>query len=310
MRPESLELPPLHCSLDSTLGDYYQDFSPSIALVESGYAGGVDARGLPWNSFPGQPRAHSPIRIAQYALANLTAAGRGDERRLEIARTQLDWLVESQEAAGEWAGCWPMTHDNPKYPWLRAPWFSALASGNAISALLRGREALGGERYGEAAAAAYAGLHAPRPAMRICEEADGELWYEEYPASPPLRVLNGHVYCLLGVADHARVSGDPEAHRRWRLAADTLLANLDRYDLGYWSAYELRWREPASLHYQKNIHVPQLRILAALTGEERFAAVADRWETQLRSARSRLRWRLAVRLHARRGGRDRASAAS
>jgi hypothetical protein len=307
IRPESLDLPPLHCSLDSTLGDYYQDFSPAIALVEDGPGGGLDAEGIPVTSPGGEP-VPSPIRVAQYALGNLIAAGRGEERRAEVARVQLDWLVAAQADAGEWAGCWPMTHDNPKYPWLRAPWFSALASGNAISALLRGWEALGEAPYRDAASAAYEGLHVPRDAMRICEESGGELWYEEYPGVPALRVLNGHVYCLLGVADHARVSGDVEADRRWRLAASTLLARLDEYDLGFWSAYELRWREPASLHYQRNIHVPQLRILAALTGEARFADVAERWARQAASPLSRIRWRVALRTHARGAGRSRAAA--
>ena len=289
---QDLEFPPLNCKVDRILGDYYQDLSPAIELVESS---GLDDNGVPW--LPNQSGVHSAIRTAQYALANLTAARRGAESRADRARVQLEWLVDTQASGGEWSGCWVMTWDNPKYQWLRAPWTSALASGNSISALLRGWELFGEERYRDAAGAAYEALHLPRSEMRLVDESGEDLWYEEYPATSPLRVLNGHIYALLGVLDYARVSRDPEAAARWRKAANTVLVNLDQFDLGYWSAYELRWREPATIHYQKNIHVPQLRILAALTGERVFGTVADRWDAYVRSRSSRLRRNVEIRLH-------------
>ena len=54
--------------------------------------------------------------------------------------------------------------------------------------------------------------------------------------------------------------------------------------------------EPANVHYHKNIHIPQLRILARLTEESRFDAVADRWERYLRSRVSHARLFVALRL--------------
>jgi len=298
IKPETLDFPPLNCSLARELGDYYQDFSPAIRLVEEGYHGAMDADGVPMIAID-TGSFHNPISIAQYALANMTAFRRGDESRAVRARTQLDWLVGAQCREGEWAGCWVMRHDNPKYPWLRAPWSSALASGNALSALLRGSELFDDEAYAEAGRLAYEGLHAAR-GQELCEDTGSELWYEEYPATPAMHVLNGHVYCLFGVADYARVSGDPVADARWRRAAATALSRLGEFDLGYWSAYDLRWHEPVTLHYQKNIHVPQMRILAALTGEPGFTVVADRWEGYWNSRLSRIRWYIGVRVHARR----------
>ena len=297
IKPESLDFPALHCSLDRVLGDYYQDFSAAIQLVESGYHGPLGSDRIPRVQLPGQPDDPNAIIVAQYALANITAVLRGDGDRDTHARAQLDWLVDAQEPSGDRAGCWAIRQDNPKYRWLRAPWTSALASGNAISALLRGWELFGEERYRGAAGAGYEALHQPRSEMQLFDDRAGDLWYEEYPATPPLRVLNGHIYALLGVLDHARVSGDAGAEARWRKAANTVLLHLERFDLGYWSAYDLRWREPATVHYQKNIHVPQLRILDALTGEREFGAVADRWERYARSLRSRVRWNVEIRLH-------------
>ena len=299
-KPASFDMPPLNVSLGQTLGDYYQDFGPAIELVESGYHGGRDERGVPWITDGSSSRFYSAIIAAQYALANLSVSRHAEEGRARLARVLLDSLVENQETHGDWAGCWLMAFQNKKYRWLRPPWTSALASGNAISALLRGWERFGDERYRSAAELAYQGLHVARRSMSLYQDDGNELWYEEYPSTPPLRVLNGHIYALLGVADFARATGDREADDRWRRAAATAQAHLEDFDLGYWSAYDLLWREPAALHYQKNIHVPQLRILRELTGDPSFDAMADRWERQLRSVVSRARWQVEVRLHARR----------
>jgi hypothetical protein len=297
IRPESLEFPPLNCSLDRQLGGYYQDFSQAIGLVEEGSYGSPALDGAPQIAHTGKGDRRNAIITAQYALANMTVAARGNGSRMELARRLLNSLIATQEPRGEWAGCWLIKYDNPKYPWLTAPWTSAMASGHAISALLRGWELFGLESYLTAAEAAYQALHRPRTGTRLYEEMGNELWYEEYPALPPVRVLNGHVYCLLGVADYARVSGDPEADSRWRRAAATAIAHLRDFDLGYWSAYDLRWREPTSIHYHKNIHIPQLRVLAALTDDPRPAQTANRWDRYLHSPFCRLRWIVATRAH-------------
>jgi hypothetical protein len=297
-KPHALDLPPLNCELDAELGDYYQDIAAAIGLVESGYHGGMSEDGIPLADYATQGRFANPVISSQYALANMIAAARGEPERLDRARTQLDWLIETQATAGQFAGCWMMEHDNPKYPWLRAPWTSALASGNAISALLRGWQLFDVDRYRAAADDAYRALH--EPGIGLTSGDGDELWYEEYPADPPLHVLNGHVYALLGVVDYARATGDPEAEARWRRAASTTLAHLEGFDLGFWSAYDLLWREPASLHYQKNIHIPQLRILAKLTGDQPFEDMAERWERQLSSPLARIRWHAALRVYARR----------
>jgi hypothetical protein len=300
IKPETLDLPPLHLSFDQELGDYYQDFSAAIELVEGGFHGTLDEQGVPLVRHGPESPERNPIVTAQYAIANTTAFLKGDVERGKLARRLLDSLVADQESSGEWRGAWLATHDDPKYRWLKAPWTSSLTYGNCLSALLRGWQLFGEESYRSAADAAYASLHLPRAGAPLVDERDGDLWYEEYPGDPPLRVLNGHVYTALGVLDYARARGDDLAMERWQRAAGTTLRHIAGWDLGFWSAYDLRWREPATQHYHKNIHVPQLRILAALTGEAGFADVADRWSRQVGSLRSRARWEIAIRVHARR----------
>ena len=295
MRPEDLNLEPLHSSLAPDLGDYYQDFRQAVGLVESGYHGSLDASGIPMVRYHGQGEFYNPITTAQYAIGTLTALGHGDDTRTGVSRRLLDSLVQSQESEGESRGFWVLSFDNPKYRWLRAPWVSALAQGNALSALLRGHQVFGDDRYLQAAEAGYRAMHSRREDLSVVETAGEDLWYEEYPAHPPLHVLNGHVYALFGVLDYARVTGDEEAHQRWRRAARTLARHLPRFDLGYWSGYDAYTREPVDLHYHKNIHIPQLRILGELVGDSIFVEYADRWERYLASPVSSVRRAIALR---------------
>lgn len=299
MDPASLVLPPLNCALAPILGDYYQDFSPAIDLVRSGYHGSIDERGVPLLNVPGQGEFANAVTTAQYALANMTALRRGEDRAAAIALAQLEWLVENQEQEGDLAGCWVMRHDNQKYRWLRAPWTGSLASGHAISALLRGHEMFAREEFRCAAVAAYRALHEERGRWTLFTEDGEDLWYEEYPDDVPLHVLNGHIYTLLAVLDHARVTGDRTAADRWERGWRTVRRHLEEFDTGYWSVYDLRFRELTNIHYHKNIHIPILRILASLCADSYFADVADRWERFLISRSARARQAIALRVRAR-----------
>jgi hypothetical protein len=291
-----LDLAPLPCSICQPLGDYYQDFRPILGIVESGHHGELDRMGVPRVLYPSQGLFYNATTISQYALANASAAIRGDAERKSRLRVLCDWLVQEQQTQGDGTGLWLMAFDNPKYSWLRAPWSSALAQGQAVSALLRGAELLDDRGYSDAACSAYEALHGRRTSLSLVDETGPELWYEEYPAVRPLHVLNGHVYALLGVLDFARAFDDEVAHARWRRAVTTLSARLGEYDLGYWSAYDLLTKEPVDHHYHKNIHIPQLRILHGLGGGAAFAACADRWEAYMDNRLARTRRAVSVRL--------------
>ena len=84
---------------------------------------------------------------------------------------------------------------------------------------------------------------------------------------------------------------DASAQEFFSRAVRTLLHNLDRYDLGFWSLYEqsgTRLPMVASPFYHQ-LHIVQLRVMHRLTGEDAFARVADRWESYSRSRSKRTR---------------------
>lgn len=73
---------------------------------------------------------------------------------------------------------------------------------------------------------------------------------------------------------------DEGASRLFAEGARTVADNLERYDTGYWSLYELsptRLPMLASPFYHQ-LHIVQLQVMHTLTGESRFLDYARRWE--------------------------------
>jgi hypothetical protein len=175
---------------------------------------------------------------------------------------------------------------------LKAPWYSALAQGQGISLLVRAHKESGDARYLDAARQAFASFQQPidKGGVAFTDES-GDLWFEEYIVSPPTHILNGFIWALWGVYDYFLATRDSSAQELFSRGVRTLLHNLDRYDLGFWSLYEqsgTRLPMVASRFYHQ-LHIVQLRVMHRLTGEEAFARVADRWENYARSRTKRTR---------------------
>ncbi len=289
----------------SSLGAYYLDFRGIIPLVEAAHFGPLEPDGVPrTGTGRGEEFVSHTTTIAQYALALHDAVLR--EGRAELRprlAAQLEAVLRNTDRDGPWQGFIVHRWRNTKYQRLATPWVSALGQGNAISALLRGHQLLGEARFLEAATELFAALARPlhEGGVRFVDRC-GHLWFEEYPMDPPSHVLNGFVFALWGILDFARATGDERAGQWWRAGVETLKAHLPDFDRGFWSLYDLRYRELASLPYHRNVHVPQLDALYGLTGEPAFHSFARRWERFGRSPWRRGLWWLALRVDARRRG--------
>jgi heparosan-N-sulfate-glucuronate 5-epimerase len=169
---------------------------------------------------------------------------------------------------------------------IRPPWSSAMAQGEGISVLLRAYELSEDKRFLEGASLAFGAFLVPVQAGGLRTTIDGEfLFFDEYPATPPTRVLNGFIWALLGIWDLYRATDEPAARRVFFDAIRTLRHILPRYDRGGWSRYALyegggpfyKVDCPASAHYHLT-HIAQLRVLHQITGDPIFLDMADRWD--------------------------------
>lgn len=271
------------------LGEYYMAF-----IQKAGYRGPHDASGIPMLDYHGRiGLQYNPIAIAQWGLGNydlFQRTGRPDceEKFLKAA----DWLCHHLEQNLFGVSVWNHHFDWEYRELLKAPWYSALAQGQGISLLLRAHADTGKAHYREAADQAFESFLKPteQGGVAYSDEA-GDLWFEEYIVSPPTHILNGLLWALWGVYDYSLATGSEAAEDCFARGLRTLRANLDRYDYGFWSLYELsgtRLPMVASPFYHQ-LHIVQLRVMHRLTGDDFFAKNADRWAgyAQNRIKRSR-----------------------
>jgi heparosan-N-sulfate-glucuronate 5-epimerase len=300
---EAVEIRPGHTSLAPDLGGYYLDLSAVPSFVESGYHGPLDELGVPMTEVGDSQVVYNPTTIAQYALGlhDKIITSDGPSGVLEgKLRAQLAVLVERIEHRGKWAGFFVHHWRNAKYGQLIAPWVSSLAQGNGLSALLRAYQLLGDPHLLKVAASAFRALERPLGSGGVrAVDRCGHLWFEEYPLEPPIHVLNGFIFTLWGILDYARVSDDQRAWDWWKSGVETLKAHVADFDSGYWSRYDLGHRELASRYYHSQIHIPQLEVMAALTGDAVFDHYATRWRRFSKSSWCGAMWWLALRVEAR-----------
>ncbi len=258
------------------------------------YAAHRDPAGIPLLNYRGEiGLQYNPIAIAQWGLGNynLFASGGGEDRKRKFLAAS-DWLCTHLEQNA--FGSWVWNHD---FDWeyrspLRAPWYSALAQGQGISLLVRAYRKTGSAAYLEAAERAFICFIKPtRKAASHFTDAHGNIWFEEYIVSPPTHILNGFIWAAWGVYDYFLATGNSAARELFGEAVLTLRANLDRYDLGFWSLYEQSGTllpMVASPFYHR-LHVVQLGVMHRLTGDETFARYATKWEAYARSRAKRTR---------------------
>jgi len=278
----------------SRLGEYYMLFRQ-----KADYAGHYDAAGIPMLDYHGViGLQYNPIAIAQWGLANYNRfCETGDDTRWQKTLKAADWLTANleQNAHGLWV--WNHHFDWDYRDTLKAPWYSGLAQGQGVSLLLRTHARSGEDKYQLATERAFVALTRPIAEGGVLfEDEDKNLWIEEYLVDPPTHILNGFMWALWGVFDYWLAWADTPAKNIFDRGVETLVQNLAQFDTGYWSLYEQSGHDQsrtklkmlASPFYHQ-LHIVQLRVMFRLTGDARFAAVAERWEgyTQRRSNRTR-----------------------
>jgi heparosan-N-sulfate-glucuronate 5-epimerase len=280
------------------LGGYYMLFRE-----KADYAGHYDPAGIPMLDYHGAiGLQYNPIAIAQWGLANYNRfCETSDEARWRKTLQAADWLAANleQNAHGLWV--WNHHFDWEYRDTLKAPWYSGLAQGQGVSLLLRAHVHAHTEdekyRYQSAAEKAFASLTRPIAEGGVLfEDAEKNLWIEEYLVDPPTHILNGFIWALWGVFDYWLAGADASAKGIFDRGVETLIHNLARFDTGYWSLYEQSGHERsrsmlkmlASPFYHR-LHIVQLRVMSKLTGDARFAAVADRWESYAQRRANRIR---------------------
>jgi len=280
----SIEMPVGNISSSRNLGKYYQDFTQAIVHYNEEYFGPFDNQGIPMQYFEGAAR-YSQIYIIQYGLILHDLILNQENIKSNTAKLKacVDWLLENKEETEQHI-LWRNYFDLPRWG-LKKGWVSGMYQGQVISLLLR---------YGQL-------INEEEKFLLICQKIfnffdveynDGgvrrldkaaNLWFEEYPSEQPSFVLNGFIYCFLGIYDLFRVSQDNNVKKTVNACLKTIEDSIHIYDCGYWSIYDQLKKELATKYYHKNIHIPLLEILYNLFGISKFQEHSLNWQKQLNS---------------------------
>ena len=188
---------------------------------------------------------YNAVHIAQGAIEffDRWQSGRDAPAEAEADRAvffnQIDWLVANQLPDGRWLY---------EFQWgaLQMPWWSAMAEGLGISALLRAYSITGDDAYLVAMKRALSTfdrtIENQGVAGSVTVGGNRLTVYEEYLPGYCDNVLNGWVFALASLLEYPEYMGDPAAVNDIAAANRGLAAVralLPYYDSGSWTFYGL-----------------------------------------------------------------------
>jgi hypothetical protein len=265
------------------LGPYYQTF-----WDKAQYKGPQDPKGvILFDYYFDIGRQYNPLAIAQYGLGNYNLYLKTkDQKYLDIAKTQGEWLIANLEENGSGIPVWKHKFRWHYKKYLAPGWYSAHSQGTGISLLARLYKETKDERYKKCAEKAFISMNLPFKDGGVkYVDHKGDVWLEEYLITPPTHILNGYLWALWGVWDYWLLSESEDAKNLFKDCVKTLSANLHRYDAGFWSLYDLseqRLKMIASPFYHR-LHIVQLRATYLITQEHAFDAFSKKFRGYLRN---------------------------
>jgi hypothetical protein len=248
--------------------------------------GPLDADGVPMRPLgPGGSLVYNPTVLAQQGMKRLDSyVQTGNGLHLRQARKFVR-VLDKLATGGEKRRWQPHGYDLGVH---EAGWVNSNSHGLVLSFLSRFYELTGSEERLEAAELLLQAFERREGNRRWFSKVTraGYIWFEHWPDGRFDHTLNAHMNALFGLYDYWRATGSPLAEQYFLGGARTVRDKLSRFrQKGDLSRYALQG-PTGSLHYHET-HIEQLRILAAMTGDDWFARQADRFE------RDQARWRTA-----------------
>ena len=259
----------------------------------------LDDAGIPRNS-QGGGEHYNPVTIAHYGLEMASQHILGETDRSVEVTNVLRYALNAQDASGGW----PFTFDHVFFAGrvakMPAGWYSSLSQGMMISLYARWFAHIkdAGPEISEQTlrdsielSCNIIGMDVERGGVRrrIFGEHD---FYEEYPTTPSSLVLNGFMFCLLGLYDGFKIFGSSRCKELFDKGITTLAAVLPMYDLADGSAYDLthittgiEGPNTARPAYHR-LHISLLAALSSTQGGS-FDRIVDRWDNYLKGNRLR-----------------------
>jgi len=276
------------------LGEYYFIFDESV--VKSGKVQALitdsDENGIPLNrpyiDVKSDDLFYYPITIGQMGLS-VFQTYLNTNRKEDLSRFLkfADWFIEHVDFDDKLGARW-LTHvPLPAYQ-NPGPWQSAFSQSRAISILLRAYQQSQKSKYRKLAELALKPFQYSVQEGGVSSEAPWGICYEEYTASVPTLVLNGHIFALFGLFDYQRVfPNDEDCNLLIKDGLASLKNSLPYYDMGYWTRYNYCEAEfypdidPATISYHR-LHIMLLKVMTRLDPDPIYAEYnIEKWKSYI-----------------------------
>lgn len=265
----------------SKLREYYIVFEDHPKKLNRLIAN-FDTHGVPLNTtyidVEEKKLHYYPISIGQFAMAIFhTWLKTGNEAKKTQFLNIAEWFYSNRIEDKKLGVYWLTDVPKPEHK-IESAWKSAFVQSRALSVLLRAWQITGDKKYLEVSTKAL------RPFLFDIAEGgvairrkSAEVFYEEYVADFPTRVIDGHIFSLWGLYDFIRAvpeNLDVENHflaiKLFNEGVNGLAVQWKKLDLGFWIRYSLSEipgypvDDPCTVSYLRLIET-QLRVLTQLS---------------------------------------------
>ncbi|MGM7719602.1 D-glucuronyl C5-epimerase family protein [Metabacillus sp. Hm71] len=232
---------------------------------------------------------YNPSTIAHYGLQHyslylINSDNQSKEKFLKVA----NWFINNQDSHGGWSYKFDLHFYPGRLEKIKAPWYSAIGLGMAMSVLSRASYLTKDNKYTKSALKSVKIFQTPVEKNGILSKFEDKFYfYEECPTDPPSFILNGFMYSLIGLYDLYQATNDNETLNLYNLGIDSLKRMLPLYDLGNRTAYDLT-------HYTTDggypnvakwgYHITHIHLLAAINSIEKNIKLNEalvRWKGYL-----------------------------
>ncbi len=225
-----------------------------------------------------------PVRQAQYGIANLESYRiTQDQRYLDRAIAQANRLVANKIISrGAWYLPYPFDFalHSLAADTLKAPWYSGMAQGQALSLFVRLFQVTQDPQWMTAAdGVAATFVNPPATGLPWVAQLDpsGWLWLEEYPESPASKsdfTFNGHMFATLGLYDYYMQTQDAAIRRVYDGAVTTVKHYAPVLRSRSWISRYCVKHVVLNAHYHWVV-TDEMRYLFSQTGDSALARLSD-----------------------------------
>ncbi|MBK8563686.1 MAG: hypothetical protein IPN76_10175 [Saprospiraceae bacterium] len=236
-----------------------------------------DDKGIPLGWVHATLTSHNPLMVSYFALVCWNDfiqldAETSKNRFLEMANFLSE--MGNLDEKGFWL---PYFQSVPKFG-LNSPWYSGLAHAVAMAVFIRSFDLTGDKKYQRIATQLCLTLTRPKAEGGFFETIhDGGSWIQEYPTDKIKQVLNGLLFCLIGLYEYQlKIGENPSTGKVLADCEATLFQRLPNYLVGPYTRYAFGRAAFSNIEYQ-GLFVFLFLHLHQLSGKHAYKMLAARF---------------------------------